>query len=126
MEAPNKTIEIPSVADRLISLILDLSSEQQKHLLELELKLSKERRRHTRKSVTIDVDFASQERAYRGFIQNLSGGGVYIQISRSFYVGQDVDMIFSFPGSKENVKIVGRIARVDDTGIGVEFRRPFG
>ncbi len=73
----NKTSEISSVTDRLISLVMELSEEQQETLLEeLELKLSKERRRHTRKSFITVVDFASQGRAYREFVQNIGRSGV--------------------------------------------------
>ncbi len=122
MEALNRRFEIPSVTDRLISLVLELPEEQQHDLLqELKLKLLKERRRHIRDSILAVVDFVTQGRAYREFAINISKSGVYIQVLGSFSVGQDVSMILSFPGSQEDVKINGRIARVDDTGIGVEF-----
>ena len=122
MDDFNKTSEISSVTDRLISLVMELSEEQQETLLEeLELKLSKERRRHTRKSFITVVDFASQGRAYRELVQDIGESGVYIQTSRSFSVGQDVVLTFPFPDSQKHVKITGRIARVADTGIGVQF-----
>ena len=122
MDDLNKTSEISSVTDRLISMVMELSEEQQETLLEeLELKLSKERRRHTRKPFITVVDFASQGRAYREFIKDISGSGVYIQTSRPFSVGQDVVLTFPFPDSQKHVKITGRIARVADTGIGVQF-----
>jgi len=122
MEDFNKTSEISSVTDRLISLVMELSEEQQETLLKkLELKLSKERRRHTRKSFITVVDFACQGRACREFVQDISGSGAYIQTSRSFSVGQDVVLTFPFPDSQKHVKITGRIARVADTGIGVQF-----
>lgn len=122
MDDLNEIWEISSVTDRLISLVMELSEEQQETLLEeLELKLSKERRRHTRKPFMTVVDFASQGRGYREFIQDISVSGVYIQTSRPFSVGQDVVLTFSFPDSQKHVKITGHIARVADTGIGVQF-----
>jgi Tfp pilus assembly protein PilZ len=122
MDDLNKTSETPSVTDRLISLVMEMSEEQQEALLEeLELKLAKERRRHTRKPFITFVDFASQGRAYREFVQDISGGGVYIQTSRPFSLGQDVVLTFPFPDSQKHIKITGRIARVADTGIGVQF-----
>jgi len=122
MDDLNEIWEISSVADRLISLVMELSEEQQETLLkELELKLSKERRRHTRKPFITVVDFASQGRAYREFIKDISGSGVYIQTSRPFSVGQDVVLTFPFPNSQKHVKITARIARVNDAGIGVQF-----
>jgi Tfp pilus assembly protein PilZ len=68
------------------------------------------------------VDFTSQGRVYREFVNDISESGVYIQASGFFSVGHDVKMIFSFPGSQENMKITGHIARVDNTGIGIEFK----
>ena len=122
MDDLDKTLEVPSVTDRLISLVMELSEEQQETLLgELEPKLSKERRHHTRKPFITVVDFASQGRPYREFAQDISGGGVYIETSGSFSVGQDVVLTFPFPDSQKHMKITGRIARVVDTGIGVQF-----
>ena len=122
MDDLNEVWEISSVTDRLISLVMELSEEQQETLLEeLELKFLNERRRHTRKSFMTVVDFASQGHAYREFIQDISGSGVYIQTSRPFSVGQEIVMTFPFPDSPKHVKVTGRIARIDDTGIGVQF-----
>ncbi len=122
MDDLQKTSERPSVTDRLISLVTELSMEQQETLLEeLELRLSKERRYNTRKPFMTIVDFASQDRVYREFVQDISGTGVYIQTSGSFSVGQDIVLTFSFPDSQKHVKITGRIARVADSGIGVQF-----
>ncbi|MCG6878588.1 MAG: PilZ domain-containing protein [Deltaproteobacteria bacterium] len=103
---------------------MELSEEQQKTLIgELELRLSKEKRRHTRKSVTTVVDFASQGLSYREFVQDISESGVFIQTSRSFSEGNEITLIFSLPQSPKQLKIEGRITRVTDRGIGVEFRR---
>ena len=76
---------------------------------------------NARKPFITIVDFASQGRAYREFVQDISGSGVYIQTSGSFSVGQDVVLTFPFPDSEKHMKITGRIARVADTGIGVQF-----
>ena len=119
----NQGRENPSVTDRLISLILEMPEEQQEALLaELELKLSKERRRHIRKSFVTVVDFASEDRAYREFIQDISEGGVYIQSSGSFSVGQEVLLTFPFPELHKFIKIAGRIVRATEEGIGVQFK----
>jgi len=100
MEDLNKTTEIPE---------------------ELELKLPNERRDHTRKSFITSVDFVCQGRAYRGFTQDLSVNGLYIQTSGSFSVGQELALTFPFPDTQKHIKITGCIARVTDTGIGVQF-----
>ncbi len=118
----NKLSQISSVTDRLLSLVLQLSEAEKKNLLsELKLKLSDKRRRQARKPFLTVVDFATQGRAYREFIRDLSTGGVYIQTSGAFAVGQEIAMTFSFPGGRKQVRIRGHVVRVDDTGIGVEF-----
>ena len=120
-------LEISPVTDRLISLVMKLSEEQQESLIEeLELNLSKEKRRHARKSFITVVDFASQGRAYREFVQDISEGGVFIQASGSFLEGQDVTLTFPavkfpLPDPQKHLKISGRITRTSDTGIGVAF-----
>jgi len=122
MDDLNKTSEISSVRDQLISLVMELSEEQQEILLEeLESKLSREKRRHTRKPLISVVDFASQGRAYREFVLNISESGVCIQTSGSFSVGQDLVLTFLVPESQKHVKITGRIVMVTDTEIGVQF-----
>ena len=122
MEDLNQGRENPSVTDRLIYLILEMPEEQQEALLaELESKLSKERRQHIRKSFVTVVDFASEDRAYREFIQDISEGGVFIQSSGSFSVGQEVLLTFPFPELHKFIKIAGRIVRATEEGIGVQF-----
>ena len=127
MNSGDKTLEKSSVTNRLISLVMELSEEQQETLIgELELKLSKERRGNTRKSFPTVVDFASQGRTYREFIQDISESGVFIQASGSFSEGNEITLTFSavtsqLPDPQKHLRISGRIARVSDTGIGVEF-----
>jgi hypothetical protein len=128
MEGLDKTLEISSVTNRLISLVMELSEEQQETLIKgLEQKLSKERRGNTRKPFITVVDFASQGREYREFVQDISESGVLIETSGSFLKGQDVTLTFPalkfpLPDPEKHLQISGRIARVFDTGIGVEFR----
>ncbi|HIJ42141.1 MAG TPA: hypothetical protein HPP90_13860 [Deltaproteobacteria bacterium] len=100
MEDLNKTSEIPE---------------------ELELKLPNEKRNHTRKSFITAVDFVCQGRAYSEFAKDISANGLYIQTSGSFSVGQEVALTFPFPDTQKHIKITGCIARVTDTGIGVQF-----
>ena len=124
MEELNQGREMPSVTDRLISLILELPEEQKEALLaELELKRTKEKRRHTRKSFVTVVDFASEDRSYREFIQDISEGGVYIQSSGPFSVGQEVLLTFPLPDLHKHIKIAGRIVRATDAGSGFSLKR---
>ena len=120
MNDKNRTSKGPSVTDRLISLVLEMSEEQQKTLLkELEEQLPKEKRRHPRKPVSTFVDFVVEGRGYREFTRDISEAGVFIETSMPFSVGKKV--VITFSGSSKPLKATGRIARVEGRGIGVEF-----
>jgi hypothetical protein len=120
MNDSNKTLKTPSVADRLISLIMKMPEKQQKALLkELEQRLSKEKRQHPRKPLPTFVDFVSEGRSHREFTRDISEGGLFIETSTPFSVGKEV--VITFPGSSKPLKVAGRIARVEDRGIGVQF-----
>ena len=112
---------------RLISKILQMSDDEQWALLnDLEerepSKTAKSKRGHTRKPFLMVVDYASPDRLYKDFIQNISPGGVFIETSVPFSVGQEISLAFPLPKSQRHVKIAGEVARVDKKGIGVKFK----
>ena len=112
-----------SVFDRLFELILGMPEDEQAALLrQLEEKGSKGKRKHFRKPFLVVVDYASGDRAYRDFIQNISRGGVFIETRMPFSVGQEVSLTFALPYYQKHIKIAGKVARASDQGIGVTFR----
>jgi hypothetical protein len=118
----SKPLKTPSVAERLTSLIMEMSEEQQETLLkELEERLPKEKRQHLRKPFPTFVDFVAEGRSYREFTRDISDGGVFIETSTPFSVGKQVVMTFAFPDSSNHLKVGGRIARVEDAGVGIQF-----
>ena len=122
----NKKLKDPNlsvITARLIELILNMTSlERQALLEELEEKQHKGRRRSPRTRYFKDVDFATKDRVFRGFIQNISAEGVLIETSESLTVGQEITLAFELPDTKEHVKIAGKIARVlPNGGFGVKF-----
>ena len=82
---------------------------------------AKENRQHARTIRLVEVDFVIQDRAYRGFIFNISDGGAYIETRETFSVGQKLVLAFPSPNSKKHVKKTGEIIRTDKNGIGVKF-----
>jgi uncharacterized protein (TIGR02266 family) len=116
-----------SLAARLISKILRMSYDDQWALLnELEERVPQKtatgKRGHTRKPFLMVVDYASPDRSYKDFIQNISPGGVFIETGMPFSVGQEISLTFPLPKSMKHIKIDGEVARVDDKGIGVKFK----
>lgn len=113
-----------SVCDQLIGIIKNISEEKQLKLLDL-LKQwdEKGKRDHQRKSCLIAVDYSSQDRFFRDFIQNISAGGVFIETREAFQAGQEIGMTFSIPNSQIPFRIAGEITRTSSKGVAVKFRK---
>ena len=79
------------------------------------------KRKHPRKSTFIDTDFADDDRAYKGFIRNISESGLFIETEIPLLVNQELTITFSLPHSESPIRITGKIVRTDSNGIGVEF-----
>ena len=118
-----KDPNISVITARLFDLILKMPTlERQALLEELEDRMHKGRRTAPREKYFKDVDFATKDRVFRGFIQNISADGVLIEASESLSIGQEITLAFELPNTKEHVKISGKIARVlPDGGFGVKF-----
>lgn len=69
------------------------------------------------------VDFAVQGKAYRGYMRDISAGGIYIVSSDNFEIDQEISMCFSISDSNENMpfKLNGRISQIYPNGIGVKY-----
>ena len=101
-----------------------MPEDQQLALLkELEEKLFKGRRKHTRKPSYMVVDYSHGDHFHEDHIQDISTGGVFIQTRMPFRTGQEVSLSFSLPDSQKHIKINGEVARVTPKGIGVKFTK---
>lgn len=83
--------------------------------------MSRERRTHPRKPCFLSVNYATDERAYQEFIQDISTTGVFIETRHLLPVGQNIAMTFSFPSRQDNIKLTGSVARTTPQGLGVAF-----
>jgi Tfp pilus assembly protein PilZ len=126
MTDPEKMAKDPNISvitARLFELILQLPAiERQVLLEELEEKQKKGKRKSPREKYFKDVDFATKDRVFRGFIHDISANGVLIEASETLSLGQEITLAFELPNTNEHVKIKGKIARViTNGGFGVEF-----
>jgi len=101
----------------------DLSIQFQRIKTKLEEKKVglKEKRKHPRFAGLIEADFVVQERAYKGFIKNVSSGGAYIETKEPFSVGQKIVLAFPSPNREGHIKMTGAIARSAANGIAILF-----
>jgi len=112
-----------SLTIRLFELIKNLSEDEQKRLLrELEKRLNKGKREHERKPFFMVVDYSTEDRVYKDYIQNISAGGVFIETQIPFAEGQELSLSFPLPNYQKYIKISGEIVRTGSHGIGVRFK----
>ena len=113
MAALNRLSDESTVTARLFELILNMGeSEQRTVLKELEKRLDKRKRKHTRKPFFMFVNYATQDLTYNDFIQNISAGGVFIE----------TQITFPLPNYLEHIKVAGDVVRTTMQGIGVRFK----
>ncbi len=79
-------------------------------------------REHDRRSCLIAVDYSTQERFFRDFIQDISAGGVFIETRELFTIGQEIYLTFSIPNSEIPFRITGKVTRATQEGIAVKFK----
>jgi len=80
-----------------------------------------EKRSYPRKPCFFPVNYATSDRAYQEFIQDISDSGAFVETRHLLSVGQNISMTFSLPGSQRNIKMKGSIARTTLQGIGIAF-----
>jgi Tfp pilus assembly protein PilZ len=113
-----------SITARLMALISNIPEGQQRALLsQLEAYQNGNRREHQRTPCFIPVDYANQDQVFKGFIQDISAGGLFIKPRTSFSVGEEITITFSPPNHHGPVRIKGEIVRSDHLGIGVKFKK---
>ncbi|MDY6838284.1 MAG: PilZ domain-containing protein [Thermodesulfobacteriota bacterium] len=95
----------------------------------LEAWQKRERRKASRKPCSDAITCTAKDGAFKGFIKNISNGGVFIETPRTFSIGQQLSLIFSPTSQKGSssvdqegpIKITGKILWRVPRGIGVRF-----
>ena len=124
MALPVEQSNESSVKPRLVELINTMPEDQCRTLLpKLEAWTHKNRRKHPRNPCSIPVDYATKDQAFKGFIKNVSSGGVFIHTNGGLNVGEKMTMTFSSPDQQDPVKITGEIVRKNMIGVGVRFTK---
>ncbi len=87
------------------------------------------RRRHPRKEVDLEIIYSSLDTFFYDYALNISRGGMFIKTENPMHVGSKVNMRFSLPGSDRIIETSGRVvhtvsgkSRTDEPhGMGIEF-----
>ena len=109
----------------LSSLITSISEAKRRELLK---KLTKwyhskhlELREFPRRPFSTSVELSTNGLTYTCFIQNISDGGVFIHTDFDFNIDQQITMTFSLSRAEKDIKIGGKVVRIDSQGVGVKF-----
>jgi Tfp pilus assembly protein PilZ len=138
-EASNVKARLKELVNDISMIIETVSEDEHRRLLGLLLSpglmsmleawRKRERRKDPRESCSNAVTYDTEDGAFKGFIKNISNGGVFIETPRTFSIGQQVTLIFS-PTSQQGpssvdqegpIKITGKILWRVPRGIGVKF-----
>jgi Tfp pilus assembly protein PilZ len=107
---------------KLIEIILKLKYDQQERLLKYaESMLFEDKRGTTRKSCTVPVTFASQNKIFTDLIKDISKGGLFIETEKALSIGEKIIMSFNIDGFDRPLKIEGEVVRANQSGVGVEY-----
>ena len=68
------------------------------------------------------VDYIVQGCSFRDFILDIGAGGAWIQSSRPWPVGQEIELHFSLFDHHEPNKLIGEVVWSGQEGIGVKFK----
>jgi Tfp pilus assembly protein PilZ len=107
-----------------ISPFIDHASEDQKRrLLSLLEDLRRnDRRKYPRKPHSSAVTYATLDRVFKSFVQNIGTGGVFIETSEPLFPEEAITLTFSFPNQQQPVTLTVKIVwTVEDRGVGVKF-----
>ena len=85
------------------------------------LKSRKDARLVFRKNQNVAVHCLTNRCNFDGRIENVSASGIFIATDQRLPKGEEIAVSFTFPDSGNSVKATGKVARVTDSGIGIEI-----
>ena len=117
-----------SIILSLMERILAMNDEQRLDLLSKLEELPSEDlslgdRNDVRKGFEKDISFSVQDRSYQAICKDISNGGLFIQTSEVFTLGQTVLLNIPFSDDSREIKVPAEIVRVSKQGIGVRFMK---
>lgn len=118
----SKKMTVSAATSRLISLILKMSPAEILEILKLvEEKELEKKRRSPRINYFMEVDYVVGDRAFNGYINNISVDGVFIETSETFQKNSVITLTFALPNSQGHIRVAGKIVRTTPEGIGIAF-----
>lgn len=108
--------------DEIIKRVRNLTREQQEEILGiLKSWQTGKQREYQRLQTKADIDVVVGDRVIRTQTADISAAGIFIQATGKFEPHKSVRVVFTVPGSSKPFKLQGSIARVEETGIAIQF-----
>ncbi len=82
------------------------------------------KRKYPRAVFCIEVDVETLEDSFKGFTQNITPEGMFVETGESVAIGQDVMVSFMMPESQDHINKDCRVVRILPDGVGLEFNSP--
>jgi Tfp pilus assembly protein PilZ len=121
--AVSKQQERKRLTTRLSELIKDMPESQLASLVESAEEITGIKKRvHNRVSCLITADCLHQNHASNNYIQDISFGGVFIETSEPYALGDEITLTLSLSHHVKPFKITGTIVREVPNGFGVQFK----
>jgi Tfp pilus assembly protein PilZ len=80
-------------------------------------------RKHPRKKCSIPLKYESKRLLYRGMVENISRGGIFIKSKSDVEVGQRIRVAIPLKKNGKFAKMTGKVTWHNQTGFGVKFTR---
>jgi Tfp pilus assembly protein PilZ len=64
----------------------------------------------------------TSDNIFKERVYDLSAGGVFLTTRRQFSIGQEIAVTIPLPDSQLAIRATGEIVRINDLGVGVEFK----
>jgi Tfp pilus assembly protein PilZ len=116
------------VAGRLFDLIAKMPHETRRVLLQhlesgaLDGLVQPSGRQYDRKKCLLTVDYATAERVFQRYIQDISKGGAFIETQEKLDVGEEVVLSITFSEEQNPFRIPAEVVRATKSGVGLRFR----
>ncbi len=69
------------------------------------------------------ITFSTQNRQYSALCKDISNGGIFVETSEMFRLGQLVTLNIPFSHGEESIKVPAEVVRVNPDGIGLRFMK---
>lgn len=82
---------------------------------------SKERRKSTRHSCSLQVGCATPDLSFIDYISDINCWGVFVQSDQLIPVGESIIMTIPLSGDDQSIKVIGEVMWTSPQGMGVKF-----